>query len=130
MDESSKQRLPHYENKANGSMRCSCPGTNNDDSHYLSGAIVGCREPFLVQCWLTEELNSDEGGKKKKRWQHPPPLALSPSPRLSFSSLLGDAIRNLAERLRFIHCARSGSVCVCVRLCSGFKTLINSSLST
>lgn len=64
VDEASKQRLPHYEKKANDSMRCSCSGTNNDDSHYLYGAIVGCREPFLAQCWLTEELNSDEGEKK------------------------------------------------------------------
>lgn len=87
VDEVSGERLPHHE-EANNSANRSWPGTTKDDSRCLRSAIVGCEEPFLARCWLTEELNSDEGKKKNKKNQHrqrPPPLALSSSHRLSFS---------------------------------------------
>lgn len=64
VDEVSGERLPHHE-EANNSANRSWPGTTKDDSRCLRSAIVGCEEPFLARCWLTEELNSDEGKKKK-----------------------------------------------------------------
>lgn len=62
VDEVSGERLPHHE-EANISTNRSWPGTTKDDSRCLRSAIVGCEEPFLARCWLTEELNSDEDKK-------------------------------------------------------------------
>lgn len=60
-----------------------CMDTNMTMTHprrheefHLCGANLGCVEPFLVQCWLTKELNGDQG-------------ASSPTLSISFLCLAG-----------------------------------------